>query len=459
MANRTLLAVALLLIPATTLTADDESTTVPDSLHTLHRKPSAERGREAVWDVSSPLTGTLGSWTSIWKQWGLSERPEDFVAQAAERYGIPISPREGDEYPLGLKSVPGPFGPALGHNCLLCHAGRIAGQTVIGLGNSTLDLQSLMDEVNQGEPIPFQTPFNISNGRGTIEAFAGTIFQMRFRDAELNQQAPNNLRFSDQLWEEMPAWWLLKYKKTMFHTGATDTRALRSSVSFFLNPLNTAEFAKSQVPLIGDIREYILSLEAPKYPFPIDRRLAAQGESLFVENCSECHGTYGKDRHYPNVVVPADEVGTDPDLATWEAGDDLEYYLASWLYRETGPDGEPLHLVNHGGYQAPPLDGVWATAPYFHNGSVPTIAHVLNSKSRPKLFTRSFSTEKEAYDQTRVGWKTAPVGRDEATQASPYGRRRITDTSRPGRGNQGHTYGDHLSDSERLVVLEYLKSL
>jgi hypothetical protein len=66
-------------------------------------------------------------------------------------------------------------------------------------------------------------------------------------------------------------------------------------------------------------------------------------------------------------------------------------------------DGKPLHLLNYGGYQTPPLDGVWATAPYFHNGSVPTIAGVLESKSRPSIYTRSFSTEKDAYDQQRVG--------------------------------------------------------
>jgi len=42
-------------------------------------------------------------------------------------------------------------------------------------------------------------------------------------------------------------------------------------------------------------------------------------------------------------------------------------------------------LLNYGGYQAPPLDGVWATAPYFHNGSVPTIADVLDSNQMTRI--------------------------------------------------------------------------
>ena len=57
------------------------------------------------------------------------------------------------------------------------------------------------------------------------------------------------------------------------------------------------------------------------------------------------------------------------------------------------------------GYQAPPLDGIWATAPYFHNGSAPTVYHVLNSKARPKIFTRSYRTDLDAYDAVKLGWK------------------------------------------------------
>lgn len=448
--------IASLVCSATLMAADETEPGQPDK---PRPEPSAERGRVAVWSVSSALTATLGSWDSLWKQWGLDQRPEDFLSRAGERYGLHESLRDGDRFPLGLKEAPTPFGVTLGNNCLMCHAGRVAGETVIGLGNASLDLQSLIDDLTAREPIPLPLPFKISNGRGTIEAVAGTLYLMQFRDAELNYQAPIQLQFSDQLWEDMPAWWLLKYKRTMFHTGGTDSRSVRSNVSFFLNPLNSPDFIKSQESVIADIREFILTLEAPRYPFSIDRGLAAQGKSVFGEHCSECHGTYGEDREYPNVIVPVEDIGTDPALATFDGSADLAYYKASWLYREKGPDGEPLHMVNYGGYQAPPLDGVWATAPYFHNGSVPTIAHVLNSKSRPAVYTRSFRTDKDAYDQNRVGWKVTPVDLGDAQRTSRYEQRRITDTSRPGRGNQGHTFGDGLSTSERAALLEYLKTL
>src|SRR5262249_53022943 len=111
------------------------------------------------------------------------------------------------------------------------------------------------------------------------------------------------------------------------------------------------------------------------------------------------------------------------------------------------------------GYQAPPLDGVWATAPYFHNSSVPTIHHVLNSKARPKVFTRSFRSEREDYDTERLGWKIAGLDGPPDRKLPGFERRKIYDTSLPGQSNAGHTFGDDLTDDQRRAVVEYLKTL
>jgi hypothetical protein len=115
--------------------------------------------------------------------------------------------------------------------------------------------------------------------------------------------------------------------------------------------------------------------------------------------------------------------------------------------------------MDRGGYQAPPLDGVWATAPYFHNGSVPTVYQVLNSKARPKVYTRSYRTEKEDYDPTRLGWKITVLDGSPDSKLSGFERRKIYDTTQPGRGNSGHPFGDKLTDDERMAVIEYLKTL
>src|SRR5205085_5509280 len=138
-------------------------------------------------------------------------------------------------------------------------------------------------------------------------------------------------------------------------------------------------------------------------------------------------------------------IGTDRTLAEGVSGRTVEHFNKSWLARQLGPDGEQYQLTDHGGYQAPPLDGVWATAPYFHNASVPTVYHVLNSKARPKAFTRSYGGEKEDYDPVKLGLKFTVVQEGKGAGLTPGERRKIYDAALPGRGNAGHTFGDALS--------------
>jgi hypothetical protein len=202
-----------------------------------------------------------------------------------------------------------------------------------------------------------------------------------------------------------------------------------------------------------------MSVESPKYPFPVDTGRAALGGKLFTKHCARCHGTYGAEWTYPNKVVPLDEIGTDPRLAASFSERNVRHYNESWFAREAGPDGRPFLVSDTRGYQAPPLDGVWATAPYFHNGSAPTVYHVLNSAARPKVFTRSYRTGEEAYDPLRLGWKMTIPDQPPAADVSEFERRKVYDTARPGQGNGGHTYGDDLTEDERLAVIEYLKTL
>ena len=102
------------------------------------------------------------------------------------------------------------------------------------------------------------------------------------------------------------------------------------------------------------------------------------------------------------------------------------------------------------GYQAPPLDGIWATAPYLHNGSVPTLATLLKSSDRPSRFYRPPSTDFAHYDAEHVGWKFERPSDTEARATSDRsGPRSLFDASRFGMGNGGHTFGDALSDEDR----------
>jgi mono/diheme cytochrome c family protein len=245
----------------------------------------------------------------------------------------------------------------------------------------------------------------------------------------------------------------------MYHNGQLDARSVRPLMSFMMSPLTNADEFRKRESTFADIRAYFLTLDPPKYPFPIDTKVAARGKALFKDKCARCHGTYGPDGEYPNKIVKLEEIGTDPTVVQSLTKKMETHFRESWLGREPGPDGQPYPIRYNDGYQAPPLDGVWASAPYFHNGSVPTLMQVLNSKARPLIFTRSYRTNVDDYDAVRVGWKIQELSTPADPNLPIAQRRRIYDTTQPGRGNGGHTFGDKFTDEERAAVVEYLKTL
>jgi hypothetical protein len=252
---------------------------------------------------------------------------------------------------------------------------------------------------------------------------------------------------------DTPAWWLLKKKKTKYYDGRTDARAARSNMQFFLADLSLEQLQNLE-PTFRDIDAFIKSIEAPKYPFPINPLAADRGRATFKKTCAKCHGDYEPNAEsYPNKVVPIEIIGTDPARLNGLTDRFINHYNSTWFGQEY-PVVEPRL-----GYQAPPLDGVWATAPYLHNGSVPTLYHMLKSTERPALFTRPPSTDFEHYDSEKVGWKFDTPPTPDRTATTTKTDKRVVDTQRFGLGNKGHTFGDHLTDQERIDLIEYLKSL
>ena len=99
-------------------------------------------------------------------------------------------------------------------------------------------------------------------------------------------------------------------------------------------------------------------------------------------------------------------------------------------------------------YKARPLDGIWSTGPFLHNGSVPTLYDLLQAPAdRPKTFWVGART----YDPKHVGY---------ATDAASPGNSFPFNTTLAGNSNKGHDYGvGKLTETQRLELLEYLKTL
>lgn len=102
-------------------------------------------------------------------------------------------------------------------------------------------------------------------------------------------------------------------------------------------------------------------------------------------------------------------------------------------------------------YKARPLDGIWATAPYLHNGSVPNLYQLLLPDSQR---VKSFNVGTRRFDPKQVGY---------ATDAGAPGNTFLFETGLKGNSNQGHNYGSSgpnaMSDADRWALVAYLKTL
>jgi len=109
-----------------------------------------------------------------------------------------------------------------------------------------------------------------------------------------------------------------------------------------------------------------------------------------------------------------------------------------------GSERACMEVLQTAQYRARPLNGIWATGPFLHNGSVPTLADLLRpTPERPARFFVSNGI----FDPVNVGFVSGQEGGF------------LLDTSIPGNANGGHEYGVALSESDRQALLEYLKSL
>ncbi len=382
-------------------------------------------------------------------------------------------------------------------NCLMCHGGVFDGELVVGLGNASGDFTRgaggdavglftcdgpLIDEFGLDAAEKEQMcriaargaalqPFTMMRtvGHNPAEVFAVVLMVHHDRETLAwsdEEVVPYIVRDHDGvpienplLTSDPPPWWRAHKKHALFYNGMArgdhrGTMALATSVC-----VDNVERARQVDAWFKDIQAYVSSVRPPVYRRAVDADLAARGHELFSSNCAWCHGTYAaqdEDDTYPNLLIPLGLIGTDPVVA--EAGvvhspELVDWYNGSFYGQVTRMEpNDPFP-----GYMPPPLDGIWATAPFLHNGSVPTVELVLNSQARPACWKRvDFDTTH--FDEEALGWPYVEVGCPQ--EAAPEAERRfIYDTAKWSQSNAGHTFGDHLAPEERRAVIEYLKTL
>jgi mono/diheme cytochrome c family protein len=226
------------------------------------------------------------------------------------------------------------------------------------------------------------------------------------------------------------------------------------------------------------LESLVHKLRAPKWPdfFPaIDRAKAEKGHAIYQQACAGCHEPgsvqVGSLTLLKIKTVPISEVGTDPLQATYWATRKVDMKgfagmgeipaaqfaelatqkVMDFSYAQMNATPERIDEMNgfrknewtaNLAYRARPLDGVWATAPYLHNGSVPNLKELLTPpEKRPAKF---FVGEAE-FDPEVVGL------------VSDHGEYEL-DTAGRGNSNAGHPYGTDLPNHMKVDLIEYLKT-
>jgi mono/diheme cytochrome c family protein len=440
----------------------------------------------------------------------LTDAPADYYADPIEhfKYGSYGSEKTGLPYPvwkalpevcksmlaggwadLGFRTEPGkdiPIGvsirkyglPLVGLNCAACHAGVLEGspdqpaQLVPGMPNPRFDAQGYsrfvlncvssdaftddnvlraIDTVGVSLPFYDRVIYRVrvlgkirelaqgskkelawmdsrpAQGPGRTDT--ANLFRMQLKQNPGGDNIPGTVDFPS-LWNQGPR---AKDGGGQHWDGDNDSFRERNYTSALASGATEESLDSAAVDRVSD---WITDLPAPKYPYAIDAAKAAQGQQLWLrEKCHDCHDFGGASA---GKVLPLALIGTDP-------GRVQAFTAATADAFKTLGVGKPWHITHYrktNGYLNVWTDGIWARSPYLHNGSVPTLYDLLlPPEQRPKEFFRGCSV----LDPKHVGWQCSQGFRFQ--------------TSLPGNGNSGHTYGTALSDDERWALVEYMKAL
>jgi hypothetical protein len=446
-------------------------------------------GSEPGGSLFAPIGGALPPY---WVFQALPSVCRDRLPGGYASFGFVVEP--GKDLPIGVSRRRRLGVDQVGLNCAVCHTGTVRdapeapARIVLGMPAQQLDLQAF---------VQFVLDCTLDN-RLTADAVAGrlpqtggpSLFERALLRAGLIdrlklQTLDQRNRIAPILATDVPRWgrgrvdtfnpykaiqfnWNLRLLPAHELVGAADLPSLwnqkpREGMHLHWDGDNdsvdernlSAALGAGVTPVTVDhdnlkrVRDWIWTMPPPPYPYPVDRALAARGAALYQTHCVDCHADHRfrdgvKAGARVGLVEPIDRIGTDRHR--------LDSYTFGFAANQYGlyPDSEYrfTHFRKTNGYANHPLDGIWLRGPYLHNGSVPTLRDLLDPpEQRPALFYRGY----DVFDQAKVGF---------VSNVPEAGGQVFTrfDTTVPGNGNGGHTYGTALAAEDKRAIVEYLKT-
>lgn len=447
-------------------------------------------------------------------QWvGLHDYPTTM-----DEYGQNTIPNMGslEEYPMGVSIFNKHHSsPSMTFSCAACHSANLFGTKILGMTNrfpranetfvlgkkallssnrhlfkmminpSEEDIQTYVTSRNAIKYVNVKSPLAL--GLDTSLAQVGLSLSLRNLD-EIASKPRRPIPRANKL-DKVPAdskpavWWNLKYKTKWLSDASIDsgnpihTNFLWNEIGRGVDLVKLENWLKNNKQKVEDLTAYVFNTEPPKFndffPRQIDIQKAKKGEQLFLKSCSGCHGVYEK--RWDDITLSYEEkiktkkvwyhkrtivknVGTDPYRA-----EGMKYFYKDLnrlkISKEIGTVVKPQR-----GYVPPPLVGIWARYPYFHNNSAPTLYDVITPETkRPTTYIAVPAEDKDLdFDLEKVGYPAPELIRKEYRRNRDY----LFDTRKLGLSNKGHTEmllnedgSEKYNHSEKLSIIEFLKTL
>lgn len=450
------------------------------------------------------------SMDDLLKDLGLNEYPK-VTDQGV--YSIPYPNGVRPDHRMGFGLIDNSQGTGFSFSCATCHSSSLFGKTVLGMTNRFPKANEFFIKAKKASELVSPTFFQLYTHatRGETEMIKSFKKNMRAVGLKqpltlgldtslaqvslsLNHRKPDAYANFDERYEVNPrqdplldnqpadskpaVWWNVKYKNRWLSDGSVVsgnpifTNILWNEVGRGTDLVQLESWLQQNAKVIQEITTAVFSSEAPRFTdfFPasnIDLPLAQQGEQIFNNTCARCHGHYDKAWSLPNAnqLSPEEklrtvtvrykeqtqvkDVGTDP--YRYRGMKSLEQLNRLTISKKNG-----ILIRAQEGYVPPPLVGIWARWPYFHNNSVPSLCAVLTaSKDRPVFYYSGEANDREKdFDSECNGY---PLGKN--TPENWKTSEHLYDTHRAGMGKMGHDEDIFLENGKELLLPEQKRAL
>lgn len=450
------------------------------------------------------------SFDDLMKWLGLNPYPE---ADSLGKYPVYVPDDKIINHRFGMGTMERDGAIGLTLSCVVCHSSSLFGKTIYGLTNRFPRANDFFLKATQASKIVTAPLFQMYTASSVSETQLFKDVRANLRsvgavdpivlglDTSLAQVALSLQKRNPDAWstknsyyekhprpdylDSIPAdskpavWWNLKYKNRWLSDGSVVsgnpifTNILWNEIGRGTDLKDLSEWLDKNEHVVRDLTTAVFATEAPRITdffdeSQIDIQSAQRGESLFLENCASCHGTYHKNwsLSYFSAAPISEQIKTyrvdyKKQTQVKDVGTDPYRYLGmkslEKLNRLQISQNNGIVIQAQKGYVPPPLVGIWARWPYFHNNSIPNLCELLTpARLRTKVFyqgpavdkTKDFDFDCNGYpapDVVRTAWKKDPEMK--------------FDTRKKGMSNSGHDESIFLVDGQEILSAADKKDL